>query len=91
MPNRELFLQALRIGNVKTWSDPSVTFPLLFRVISIDDFAAPILAGTVISVGGLTESVAKSSCAALFDWVKCLRSTKTLSKLTHMGEGEYSY
>jgi len=86
VPHRELFLQAFRIGNVKTWSDPSVTFPLLFRVISIDDFATPILAGAVISVGGLTESVAKSSCAALFDWVKCLRSTKTLSKLTKMGE-----
>jgi len=68
-----------------------VTFPLLFRVISIDDFATPILAGTVISVGGLTESVSKSSCAALFDWVKCLRSAKALSKLTQMGEGENSY
>mmetsp|Transcript_2859 Transcript_2859/g.6159 ORF Transcript_2859/g.6159 Transcript_2859/m.6159 type:complete len:258 (+) Transcript_2859:751-1524(+) len=53
--------------------------------INIDEFLEPILSGVVISVGGLTESVSKSSSAALFEWIKSLRIAGATSTLNEMG------
>ena len=90
VPYRRILVQALSLnGQDKNWSDPALTFPLLMKTVNINDFAEPILSGIVVSVGGLTESVSKSSSTALFEWIRGLRSAKATSKLSRMGEGEF--
>ena len=90
VPYRRILIQALSLGGQdKNWSDPALTFPLLMKTVNINDFAEPILSGIVVSVGGLTESVSKSSSTALFEWIRGLRSAKATSKLFRMGEGEF--
>jgi len=89
VPNRCMLAEALNIQeSITNWSDPSQTFPLLLRAINIDEFSEPILNGLVISVGGLTESVAKSSIASLFEWIRALRAANATSRILRMGEGE---
>lgn len=89
VPNRYMLAEALNIRQSTTnWSDPSQTFPLLLRAVNIDEFTEQILSGLVISVGGLTESVAKSSIASLFEWIRALRAANATSRIVRMGEGE---
>ncbi|EED95613.1 tubulin-specific chaperone d, partial [Thalassiosira pseudonana CCMP1335] len=87
VPHRTMLIRALDLNKQgKNWSNPAMTFPLLMCAINIDVFLDPILSGLVISVGGLTESVSKSSSASLFEWIRDLRSAKATSKLYQMGE-----
>jgi hypothetical protein len=89
VPHRRILVRALKLnGQPKNWSNPAVTFPLLMCAINIEGFLVPILSGIIVSVGGLTESVSKSSCAALFEWIRELRSAKATPKIIQMGEGE---
>ncbi len=89
VPHRERLVRALSLREQSTnWADPAITFPLVMRVVNIDEFIEPILSGIVISVGGLTESVSKSSSAALFEWIRELRSVTSTQKIFRMGEGE---
>ena len=89
VPNRNMLFLALNLYEPnKNWSDPVKTFPLLMKAALIDEFTEPILSGIVISVGGLTESVSKSSSASLFEWIRGLRAAKATPKLFRMGEGE---
>ena len=91
VPYRRILIRALNLdGNPKTWSNPANTFPLLMRAINIEGFLKPVLSGIVISVGGLTESVSKSSCTALFKWIKELRNARAIPKIIQMGEGKIS-
>ena len=90
VPHRRALLCALKLhGKAMNWSNPAVTFPMLMCAINIEGFLEPILSGTVISVGGLTESVSKSSTAALFEWIRGLTNNKATSKLIQMGEGKW--
>ncbi len=52
------------------WADASVTFPLVTQCLDIDEYFPSIVAGLVISVGCLTQSVAKEAGAAFVSWVK---------------------
>lgn len=89
VPFRRILVQALGLNERgKNWADPALTFPLLMKVCSSHDFTEPILSGVVISVGGLTESVSKSSSASLFEWIRGLRTAKAMPKIFRMGEGE---
>lgn len=89
VPYRRMLIRALNLnGPAKNWSNPALTFPLLFCAVNIEGFLEPILSGVVISVGGLTESVSKSSCAALFEWIRQLRNAKATQRIVQMGEGK---
>ena len=50
------------------WASAADTFPLVIKVLEINDYTASIAAGLVLSVGGLTESVVRSSRKALLGW-----------------------
>jgi hypothetical protein len=89
VPCRHMLIRALNLnGQPKNWSNPALTFPLLMCAVNIEAFHEPILSGIVISVGGLTESVSKSSCAALFEWIRELRNAKATPKIYQMGDGK---
>ncbi len=90
VPYRQILIQALSLHTtaVKNWADPALTFPLLMKAVNIDGFTQSILSGVVVSVGGLTESVSKSSSASLYEWIRSLRTAKALPQLARMGEGE---
>lgn len=65
------------------WSSPTQTFPLLTPTMSITATASgtsfpyhrSLLSGLLISVGGLTESVVKSSSESLLEYVSGLSSS----------------
>jgi hypothetical protein len=59
----------------RNWSDPALTFPMVMKAASITVFLEDVFAGIVISVGGLTESVAKHATAAMLEWAKVGRGT----------------
>ena len=52
------------------WADASVTFPLLIQCLDIEAYFPYIVSGLIISVGSLTQSVAKEAGAVLIKWVK---------------------
>ena len=55
---------------VVNWADASTTFPMLLQAVLIDDYFDSIIAGLIISVGCLTESVSKNATQALLQKVK---------------------
>ena len=63
------------------WADASLTFPMVAKIATVETYFSPIVAGLVISVGGLTESVAKQSNAALLSLVRRGKGTKLISDL----------
>lgn len=48
----------------------SETFPRVVGALDLDAYHDEVAAGLVLSVGGLTEAVVKSSAAALLDWAR---------------------
>lgn len=80
---RELLQEALSIdGHNKNWSSPEETYPLLMKAINIDTFYDYIIDGMVISVGGLTESVARYSTKALLEYIRALKKSKASFKIS---------
>lgn len=59
-----IFPQTLKCN----FANASETFPLLMKALMINEYMPSIIAGLIISVGGLTESVVKSSRQALIQW-----------------------
>ena len=73
IPSRSALERALGLLEQQdhiNWANPSVTFPIVMQSASIDGLFEYIVAGMVISVGGLTESVTKSSTSALLEWTR---------------------
>ena len=63
------------------WADASLTFPMVAKAASVDVYFPFIIAGMIISVGGLTESVAKQSNAALLQLSKQAKGSKRIIEL----------
>lgn len=73
IPSRSTLEKALGLkqgDHHVNWANPSVTFPMVMRSASIHEVFEYIIAGIVISVGGLTESVTRSSTSALLEWTR---------------------
>ncbi|TYZ57878.1 hypothetical protein PybrP1_000306 [[Pythium] brassicae (nom. inval.)] len=64
------------------WSMAHDTFPLTVQMMSSPEYLEAVASGLVLSVGGLTESVVKSSKAALFAWVRRHTEQKNVGLLT---------
>lgn len=64
------------------WSMAHDTFPLVVRMMDIPEYTEAVVAGLVLSVGGLTESVVKASKAALFDWMRSHLEAKDFGLLS---------
>jgi len=70
------------------WANPSETFPLLMRAVNIDAFFTPIIAGCVISIGGMTESVTKCSTKSILDYLRSLQHLKANRQIVKIGSGK---
>jgi hypothetical protein len=55
---------------------PSQTFPLIVQLLAFDPFRSTLLAGLVISVGGLADSLGKASASALLEFLQTRGSTQ---------------
>ena len=99
VPHRSILLEALTLDpnasksnkqeNI-SWANPAVTFPLVMRAANIPFMFEAIISGMVISVGGLTESVVKNSKAALFEWIRAVKKSKSQGKteIGKLGDGK---
>ena len=90
--HRKLLVEALLLNTSDdqiNWATPEITFPLVMRAINIDTFFDDILSGLVISVGGLTESVQKSSSKAFMEYIRALKSLKSIGKVAKVGHGAF--
>jgi hypothetical protein len=67
------------------WADASVTFPMVVKALEIAEFFDYIVSGLVISVGSLTQSVAKHASAVLLQWVKDSQDTD----IDRLGKGKF--
>jgi len=55
---------------VWNWALAYETFPKMVQVMDLPEYHHDVVAGLVLSVGGLTEAVVKSSSSALLAWAK---------------------
>jgi hypothetical protein len=83
---RECLLDALSLSQTdaqcnRNWSDAATTFPLVMRAAQIDECFTFVIAGVVISVGGLTEAVTKHASAAFVHYVKEMKDTEGIDRL----------
>lgn len=76
VPQKDYLLECLQLrpqadGSLKitTWANAAVTYQMAMAAADINEFFPFIISGMVISVGGLGESVTKSSEEALLSWV----------------------
>jgi hypothetical protein len=82
---------SLRNGQEINWASPEITFPLVMRAIDFDDFFDYILSGIIISVGGLTESVTKYSTKSFLEYLRGLKKTNTVAKISKIGHGKFPF
>lgn len=66
---------------------PSQTFPLIVQLLAFDPFRPTLLAGLVISVGGLADSLGKASASALLEFLQT-RGTTRLDEADQGDSGE---
>jgi len=67
------------------WASPTTTFAMMVKAMNIDAYHGPIVEGLCVSVGGLTESVVKSSSGALLDWVRTMKKLKGSKHMMRLG------
>mmetsp|Transcript_1258 Transcript_1258/g.3080 ORF Transcript_1258/g.3080 Transcript_1258/m.3080 type:complete len:1481 (+) Transcript_1258:335-4777(+) len=64
------------------WKVESYTFPRVSQVLALDDYVDATLAGLVLSVGDLTESVSRNAADALLEWCKAQKTAQNYTRLT---------
>ena len=76
IPARDEVLQIFKQehSNIK-WGIESETFPLFVQLVLIPSYAEKVLIGLIVSVGGLTERLVKSSSQSLFALLETLDET----------------
>jgi hypothetical protein len=91
IPQKDRLIDSLRpkgSGNADelniNWADASETFPMVIQALDIEEYFDHIISGLVISVGCLTQSVAKQASAVLVQWVK----ESNDENINRLGEGE---
>lgn len=95
VPSRKLLVEALRLHtsemeNHTNWSNAEQTFPMVMKTAIISEFFPSIISGIVISVGGLTESIAKPATKALLDWARSSGGTgDSAARANDIGNGMY--
>ncbi|CAM9179699.1 unnamed protein product [Scytosiphon promiscuus] len=67
------------VGEVAVnWASPGETFPIVVGLLAVPEYHNSIVAGLVVSVGGLSESVVTQSSKALLRWLRACKSARNL-------------
>jgi hypothetical protein len=100
MPSRPALVEALQLSNrpavvgsgasdmtwaSSNWALAHVTFPMVVKLILLDEYHEAVVAGLVVSVGGLTEAVVKSASSSLLQLTKSLDKAKAKRDISHLG------
>ena len=80
-------------GFTINWAHAPSTYPLVMKVVSVPSMFDAIISGIIISVGGLTESVVRSSKTALFDWIRTVKknSDNGRKEIVKLGDSKLIY
>ncbi|KAI8799511.1 tubulin folding cofactor D C terminal-domain-containing protein [Cladochytrium replicatum] len=54
------------------WLNPSDVFPLVVKCLGLPEYKRQVLTGLVVSIGGLTESLVRSSSSSLVEFLSTL-------------------
>jgi tubulin-specific chaperone D len=87
---RDLLVEALTSPNhgvnvtyiAASWADASMTFPMAMKAAEIEEYFEYVISGVIVSVGCLTQSVAKHASAELLKWCR-QASREDLDRLGH--------
>jgi hypothetical protein len=78
-------VQAETLGSRINWAQPTHVYPVVCALLDSPFFFTPVLAGLVVSVGGLTETTSKVSAQSLLEY--CARcKTSIPSKLAELAD-----
>ena len=66
------------------WALARETFPKMIKVMTLAPYHEAVVSGLVLSVGGLTEAVVKSSSSALLEWARAANQSKELDCLRQL-------
>lgn len=64
------------------WTQPRFVYTFLTGMLDSNHYFSPVVSGLVISIGGLSEGIAKESLAALLHWCNVQRSAKNKRDLS---------
>jgi tubulin-specific chaperone D len=78
-------LHASHLGT-SNWADAALTFPMVAKAAQVAVYFPAIIAGMVISVGGLTESIAKESNTAL---IQLAREATGSPRIIELSNGRF--
>jgi tubulin-specific chaperone D len=87
VPNRvelEAILTSAPGEPAVNWALASETYPKMMKIVELPCYHDAVVSGLILSVGGLTEAVVKSSSKSLLDWAKAKKADKELEPLTKL-------
>ncbi|ETW08601.1 hypothetical protein H310_01145 [Aphanomyces invadans] len=85
IPDRPVLAPVVQSPDVN-WSMAHVAYPMVVALLDSPSYIEAVVAGLVVSVGGLTESVVKASKNCLLGWLKTqlkLNNFKAVSAVAH--------
>ena len=74
-------------NNSVNWSNASITFPFLIKILKQSYFSKDIISGMVISVGGLTQNVVMHATSSFLEWIRFLEKDNNTFALKQVMQG----
>ncbi|KAF7283125.1 hypothetical protein GWI33_001275 [Rhynchophorus ferrugineus] len=71
------------------WNSAGATFPKFVQLLQFEPFTYNVLLGLICSIGGLTESLVKSSSSSLFSYLKQEIKVKGFTEMQRISEMVY--
>jgi hypothetical protein len=86
IPNRDELHKILSSndGIPVNWGLASETFPKMVKVMELSEYHDAVVSGLILSVGGLTEAVVKSSSKSLLEWSREKKMNKDFNPLNKL-------
>ena len=95
VPSKDHLSEVLRLKpqhdgalNHTNWANAAVTYRMVMAAADVNEFFPHILAGMIISVGGLGESVTKYSEEALLAWVRAKSDVESDNRAQLVADGK---